>query len=193
VRDAWNLIDEEEEGEKILVCQYGIPITVRSFSTIHDQPLKGSNAGWLNDEVWHPWSMDFVTFTIMTIKKFCFHISHDRFWFTLCRILQIQSCLPDFKDLGNIHNRYCCAPMHIANLIAKQRYRWKLAKSQFLPVFWINLNIALGNAIWHKKNIIRKWIIELGFCMTLNRSQRPLSAKWLYMIFMIVMIVIRIQ
>ena len=80
MRDAWNLIDEEEEGEKILVCQYGIPITVRSFSTIHDQPLKGSNAGWLNDEVWHPWSMDFVTFTIMTIKKILFSNFTWPFW-----------------------------------------------------------------------------------------------------------------
>ena len=97
MRDAWSLIDKEEESEKILVCQYGIPITVGSFSTIHGQPSKGSNAGWLNDEVWHPRSMDFVRFPIITIKKFFFQI-HTGFGSTLCLILQIQSGLPYFKE-----------------------------------------------------------------------------------------------
>ena len=97
MRDAWGLIDKEEEAEKTLVCQYGTPITVRSFSTIHGQPSKGSNAWWLNDEVWHPRSMDFVRFPIITIKKIFFQI-HNHFGSTPCLILQIQSGLPYFKE-----------------------------------------------------------------------------------------------
>lgn len=94
MRDAWSLIDKEEESEKILVCQYGIPITVGSFSTIHGQPSKGSNAGWLNDEV--------INYFMAYLEEACSTKGRQLLVFDSFFWTRLEKCLEEGKDISSL-------------------------------------------------------------------------------------------
>ena len=69
VNTLWNSIDSKKNDE-ILVWRYNIPITRKSFNTIHTIVSSDQSSGWLNDEVKQTTYRSFVVQIVFAIHLF---------------------------------------------------------------------------------------------------------------------------